>query len=314
MPGFGFRRQFGTVAAALLVLLAAAIAALTTAQSAQAAICSARREHDSRPDARFRHPCLRWAFSLPANSSIAFTYTLAVSTTITNSVVGTVGGLEIGASSGTGNEVSVDPTAPVVTTATLPNATAGSSYSQALTATAGTGSYTWTIASGLLPTGLTLAATGVISGIPTSAGTSTFTVTATDGTPTSGSKSLTLTVGAAVSADVTAPTGSLTLAGGASATSSTTLALGLSATDATGVVGYRVAEGSDCTSASWVAVTSSTSFSGTASLTVSAGDGAKTACVEYQDAAGNVSTRRHRRSRSTRSPRRSRWHLLRRAL
>jgi hypothetical protein len=230
-------------------------------------------------------------FSVPANSSIAFTYTLAVSTTVSNSVVGIVGGLEIGASSGTGNEVSVDPTAPVVTTATLPNANAGSSYSQALTATAGTGTYTWSVALGSLPAGLTLApATGVISGIPTSAGTSTFTVTATDGTPRSGSKSLTLTVDAAAAADTTAPTGSLTLGGGASATSSTTLALGLSATDDTGVVAYRVAEGSDCTSASWVAVTSSTSFSGAATLTVSAGDGAKTACVQYKDAAGNVST------------------------
>ena len=229
-------------------------------------------------------------FSVPANSSLAFTYTLAISTTITNSVVGTVGGLEIGASSGSGNQVSVDPTAPSVTTATLPNATVGVSYTQALTATAGTGTYTWSLTSGSLPAGLTLAATtGVISGIATGVGASTFTVTATDGTPKSGSKSLTLTVDAA-SGDTIAPNGSLTLQGGAAATSSTTLTLGLSATDATGVVAYRGAEGSDCTSASWVAVSSSLSFSGTASITVSAGDGVKTVCVQYKDAAGNIST------------------------
>ena len=230
-------------------------------------------------------------FSVPANSSLVFTYTLAVSTTITNSVVGVVGGLEIGASSGSGNQVSVDPTAPSVTTATLPNANVGSSYSQALAATAGTGTYTWSVTSGSLPAGLTLAgATGVISGIATGVGTSTFTVTATDGTPKSGSKSLTLTVDAAVVADTTAPTGSLTLNGGGAATSSTTLTLGLGATDAVGVVAYRVAEGSDCTSASWVAVTSSLSFSGSASLTVSSGDGVKTVCAQYKDAAGNIST------------------------
>jgi hypothetical protein len=228
-------------------------------------------------------------FLVPANGSIVFTYTLSLSATVTNSVVGTVGGITIGASAGTGNQVSVNPAAPIVTTATLPNATVGSAYSQTLTASGGTGTYTWT--SGSLPAGLALvAATGEISGIPTSAGASTFTVTATDGTPASGSKSVTLTVAAALAADTTAPMGALTLEGGAALTSSTTLSLGLAATDAIGVVAYRVAEGTDCTSASWVAVASSTSFSGLTSLIVSAGDATKTVSVQYKDAAGNIST------------------------
>lgn len=227
-------------------------------------------------------------FSVPGGGSLVFTYSLNVSTTIANSVVGIVGGIEIGASSGTGNQVSVNPTAPIVTTATLPSGTVGTAYSQTLAASSGTSPYSWSITSGSLPAGLSLAgATGVISGTPTGAGTATFTATVTDAAAATGAKSLTLTVGAV--SDTTAPAGSLSLNAGAAATASAALTLGLSATDATGVTAYRAAEGSDCSGAAWVAVTSVTSYSATAALTVSSGDGTKTVCVQYRDAAGNTS-------------------------
>lgn len=237
-------------------------------------------------------------FSVPGSGSLTFTYKLALSTTVANSVVGTVGGVDIGASSGTGNQVSVDPSAPVVTTASLPNGSAGSSYSHTLAASGGTGSYTWAVTSGSLPGGLTLnPSTGAISGTPAAAGASTFTVAATDGTPKSGSKSLTLTVDAAPGgggggggADTTAPTGSVTLNAGAAATSFTTLSVGLAATDAVGVTAYRFASGADCSAAAWTPVTSTTSLSTTASLSAGAGDGTKTVCAQFKDAAGNVST------------------------
>jgi hypothetical protein len=48
-----------------------------------------------------------------------------------------------------------------------------------LVASGGTGTYTWTLSSGVLPAGLTMAE-GAISGTPTQAGVSSFTVTATD--------------------------------------------------------------------------------------------------------------------------------------
>ena len=68
--------------------------------------------------------------------------------------------------------------APTITTDSLPNGTEGTSYSQTLTAT-GTAPITWSVTSGSLPTGLTLnESTGLISGTPTTAGTSTFTVKA----------------------------------------------------------------------------------------------------------------------------------------
>jgi putative Ig domain-containing protein/Big-like domain-containing protein len=238
----------------------------------------------------------RGPFAVPGSGSLTFTYTLSLLTTVTNSVVGTIGGIDLGATSGSGNAVVVDPSAPIVTTTTLPNATAGSSYSHAATASGGTGTYTWSVTAGSLPAGLSLSsATGTISGIPTSSGTSTFTLTATDATPKSGSKSITLTVDAAAGgggtpADTTAPSGSVTLNGGDITTGSRAVSVGLAATDATGVVAYRVAEGTDCSAASWTAVTSTLSLSTTTPLTVSSGDGVKTVCAQFKDAAGNIST------------------------
>ena len=67
-----------------------------------------------------------------------------------------------------------------ITTSTLPNGTVGSGYSATLAATGGTAPYTWSIASGGLPAGLSLGTTGTISGTPTTAANYTFSVTATD--------------------------------------------------------------------------------------------------------------------------------------
>jgi len=61
-------------------------------------------------------------------------------------------------------------TAPTVTTTTLPSASVGASYSFNLAAT-GTTPYTWAVQSGILPNGLGLSSTGVISGTPTTQGT-----------------------------------------------------------------------------------------------------------------------------------------------
>ena len=71
--------------------------------------------------------------------------------------------------------------APVITTTSLPNSRVNTPYTQTLTAT-GDGPVTWSIISGSLPAGLSLDSdTGVISGTPVSAGTSTFTIKASNG-------------------------------------------------------------------------------------------------------------------------------------
>lgn len=82
--------------------------------------------------------------------------------------------------------------APTITTESLPDGEVGTAYSQTLTATGDT-PITWSV-SGTLPAGLSLeAATGIISGTPTTEKTSTFTVTATNDS-SSDSKEYTLTI------------------------------------------------------------------------------------------------------------------------
>ena len=68
-----------------------------------------------------------------------------------------------------------------ITTTTLPNGTQNSPYSATLAATGGVTPYTWSVVSGSLPSGLTLnSSTGAITGAPTGAGVSNFTVKVTD--------------------------------------------------------------------------------------------------------------------------------------
>jgi subtilisin family serine protease len=84
-------------------------------------------------------------------------------------------------------------TTPVISTTDLLPATAGSAYAQQLAVSDGrTGS--WVVTDGALPAGLTLDATGLLSGTPTDAGDATFTVQFTDAAGTAVSATYTLTV------------------------------------------------------------------------------------------------------------------------
>jgi len=77
----------------------------------------------------------------------------------------------------------------------LPSGTVGTTYSQTLAATGGTPPYTWSISGGSLPAGLSLnTSTGQISGTPTTAGTSNFTVRVTDSASGSDTQDLSITI------------------------------------------------------------------------------------------------------------------------
>lgn len=95
-----------------------------------------------------------------------------------------------------------------ITTTSLPGGTVNSTYNQTLGASGGVTPYSWTKASGNLPTGTTLSTAGVISGMLTATGTFTFTVQVSDAespaqtkqasfsvTVTSGTSTLTITTG-----------------------------------------------------------------------------------------------------------------------
>jgi hypothetical protein len=82
---------------------------------------------------------------------------------------------------------------PSISTSSLPAATVNVAYSVPLTATGGSGTgYTWTLTSGTLPAGLALSAVGLITGTPTTPGTSSFSVKVTDSAGSSSTASLSI--------------------------------------------------------------------------------------------------------------------------
>lgn len=90
----------------------------------------------------------------------------------------------------------VDSTALTVTTTSLPDAILSVAYNQALQAAGGSPPYSWSIAAGVLPTGLSIdASSGVISGTPTG-GRTDFTVQASDSSvpPNTASRALSISV------------------------------------------------------------------------------------------------------------------------
>ena len=124
----------------------------------------------------------------------------------------------------------------VVNPATLPGGTVGSAYSRTVTTTGGTGTKTFSVSAGALPTGLSLnASTGVISGTPTSAGSSAFTIRATDTIGAIGARAYGVTINPAITlSPATLPNG----------TSGTPYSRTVSASGGTGTFTYSVSAGS----------------------------------------------------------------------
>lgn len=78
----------------------------------------------------------------------------------------------------------------------LPPAQAGVTYSATLQASGGTGPYTWSVASGSLPSGLTLNSKGVITGATSQVGSFAFTPKVTDSSSQTAAATLSLSVAA----------------------------------------------------------------------------------------------------------------------
>ena len=156
-----------------------------------------------------------------------------------------------------------------VNPAALPAATVGAPYSQGVTATGGTGTYTYSVTAGSLPAGLTLnASTGVISGTPTGAATSNFTVTATDGNGATGSRAFSFVVNGAMAVNpATLPNG----------TAGTAYSQTVSATGGNGSYTFSVTAGSLpaglTLNASTGALTGTPSTASSSNFTLTAVDG-----------------------------------------
>ncbi|MBU1421553.1 putative Ig domain-containing protein, partial [Patescibacteria group bacterium] len=87
------------------------------------------------------------------------------------------------------------PPPPEITTTSLPDGQVTTAYSQTVLAISGTTPYSWSIKSGSLPAGLSLtSSTGVISGTPTTEGTSNFTIKVTDVNARTDNQSLSIVV------------------------------------------------------------------------------------------------------------------------
>lgn len=91
--------------------------------------------------------------------------------------------------------LTIDPALAITTSSPLPAGQVNVSYSQAITATGGSGQYTWEVSVGALPNGLGLnTASGLISGLPGTAGTSDFTIQVTDSNQATAAKAFALSI------------------------------------------------------------------------------------------------------------------------
>ena len=87
---------------------------------------------------------------------------------------------------------------PAVATTSLPGGTVNSAYSATISANGGATPYSWSVSAGALPAGLILAASsGVISGTPTAAGNSSFTVQVKDSKNNTATQALSISIVAA---------------------------------------------------------------------------------------------------------------------
>lgn len=102
--------------------------------------------------------------------------------------------------------IAQEPQLVVTTPSPLPVGTTGAAYSQSLTAAGGLPPYTWSVANGALPVGLTLASAGAISGTPSAAGIYQFTMLATDSASAIANATYSLTV---ITPGGTTPPGSI---------------------------------------------------------------------------------------------------------
>jgi large repetitive protein len=126
--------------------------------------------------------------TLPAGLSLAANGTLSGTPTQTGRFSITVKATDSNGCTGTGTTYTLTITCQTITVTNpaVSNGVAGTPFSQTFTQSGGIGTTTFSLASGTLPTGLSLAANGTLSGTPTQTGSFAITVKATDSNGCSG--------------------------------------------------------------------------------------------------------------------------------
>lgn len=149
--------------------------------------------------------------NFPVDSQITWNGVHHVTTYLNSSTLTTIIGAGSVPAAGTANvsvyvpglTITITP-GLVVTTTAIPSGTAATAYSATLTASGGTAPYSWSLVStSVLPAGLTLNASGAVSGTPTTAGSYSFAAKVTD----SASHSVSYTYGLVINAPATACAG-----------------------------------------------------------------------------------------------------------
>lgn len=156
-----------------------------------------------------------------------------------------------------------------IVTNSLPAGTVGAAYTATVLAINGTTPYSFAVTSGTLPAGLTLASGGAITGTPTAAGSSSFTITVTDAGGVKASANFTVSVAALVTpvsiTTTTLPSGTMNAAYTAS----------VAATNGTAPYTFAVTGGAlpaGLTMASSGAITGTPTAAGPATFTVTVTD------------------------------------------
>ena len=216
------------------------------------------------------------AGNLPAGISLANNGTLSGTPTSSGTFNFTVKATSSGKSPDSDTQALSLVVAPplVISTSSLPAGQVGVAYSQTLQAGGGTAPYTWSVATGNLPSGLSLSGTQ-ISGTPAAAGNSNFTVKVVDANSASMTKALSITVAPAPLSITTA-----SLAGGQVAVAYSQT---LQASEGTGNYSWSVSGGS---LPAGLTLSSSGQISGTPSLL-----GTANFSVKVTDTASGSATR-----------------------
>jgi hypothetical protein len=165
-----------------------------------------------------------------------------------------------------------------VSTAQLPGGTVAGGYSSTLAAAGGSSPYSWSLASGSLPNGLTLSSAGVLSGTPSLAGSFSFSVQVKDASSTTASRNLSINVASPTpTVAITSPASGSTVSG--------TVSVSGTSSDSVSISSVQVSV--DGGSYSTVSGTNNWSFSlNTAALS----NGAHSLSAKTTDAAGISAT------------------------